>query len=111
MFGLGISLSSQALLQEALVILHVTVMDTTGTDAAPDQTVVITGGRISAMGKAGAVGLPDNAADGWRDRHALDPGIMGHAHPHTAEGKARALLPATSGELSHRSAQPRKPLQ
>jgi imidazolonepropionase-like amidohydrolase len=48
-YGLGISLSGQELRREALVILHVTVIDATGVDAMPDQTVVITGGRISAI--------------------------------------------------------------
>ena len=92
-FGLGISLSSQELRREALVILHVTVIDATGADAAPDQTVVITGGRISAMGKSGAVTLPDNAKMVDATGKFLIPGLW-DMHVHTLQkGRPELFFP------------------
>jgi len=44
--------------QEALLLTHVTVIDTTGGPAQPDMTVVIRAGRIAAVGKSGKVRVP-----------------------------------------------------
>lgn len=45
----------------SLVFTHITVIDATGAPAQPDMTVVITGDRITTLGKAGKVHLPANA--------------------------------------------------
>jgi imidazolonepropionase-like amidohydrolase len=42
-----------------LVFTHVTVLDMTGAPASPDMTVVITGDRITELGKSGAVHVPE----------------------------------------------------
>lgn len=64
-----------------LVLDHVTVIDGTGRAPAPDQTIVITGGRIVAVGPTGTIGAR------WRGRRLdLDgryaiPGLIDmHAH-------------------------------
>src|SRR6185436_6684509 len=44
-----------------LAFTHVTVIDATGSPAQPDMTVVVTGDRITALGKFGAVPVPANA--------------------------------------------------
>ncbi len=45
----------------SLVFTHVTVIDATGAAAKPDLTVVITGERITEIGKAGKVRVPKDA--------------------------------------------------
>lgn len=45
----------------ALVLTHVTVIDVTGAAAKPDVTVVVTGGRISQIGRSGTIQVPQNA--------------------------------------------------
>src|SRR5437667_3674468 len=44
--------------QRPLAFTHVTVIDATGSPAQPDMTVVVTGDRISALGKFAAVAIP-----------------------------------------------------
>jgi imidazolonepropionase-like amidohydrolase len=44
-----------------LVFTHVTVIDTTGGPVQPDRSVVITGDRITALGKSGEVDMPADA--------------------------------------------------
>jgi imidazolonepropionase-like amidohydrolase len=44
-----------------LVLTHVTVIDATGAQARPEMTVIITGSRIAALGKADEVRLPEGA--------------------------------------------------
>lgn len=61
LFGLVLLQSKQAAQENPLVVLHVTVIDGTGAEAAPDQTVVIKGDRITALGKAGEVSIPNGA--------------------------------------------------
>lgn len=47
--------------QEVLVFTHVTVIDATGAPAKPDMSVVITGDRITAIGRSGKVRIPKGA--------------------------------------------------
>jgi hypothetical protein len=47
--------------EKPLVLTHVTVIDTTGAPAEPDMTIIISAGRITALGKAGTIEAPDNA--------------------------------------------------
>ena len=43
---------------QVLIFTHVTVIDVTGALAKPDMSVVITGDRITAIGKSGKVRMP-----------------------------------------------------
>ena len=45
----------------ALVVTHVTVIDATGAAAKPDVTVIITGDRISQIGRSGTIQVAQNA--------------------------------------------------
>lgn len=47
--------------RSALVVTHVTVIDATGGAAKADVTVIITGDRISQIGKSGTIQVPPNA--------------------------------------------------
>jgi imidazolonepropionase-like amidohydrolase len=47
--------------QRPLAFTHVTVIDATGSPAQPDMTVVVSGNRITAIGKAAQVAVPQNA--------------------------------------------------
>ena len=53
--------ASRASSSEALVLQHVTVIDGTGRAPQPDQTVVIVGSRIAAIGPAGRVKFDKSA--------------------------------------------------
>jgi imidazolonepropionase-like amidohydrolase len=55
------SFASRASSSEALVLQHVTVIDGTGRATQPDQTVVIVGSRIAAIGPAGRVKFDKSA--------------------------------------------------
>jgi hypothetical protein len=44
-----------------LVFIHATVIDATGAAAKPDMTVLMSGDRITAIGKTGTVRVPDSA--------------------------------------------------
>jgi len=46
---------------QPLLFTHVTVIDMTGAPAKPDMTVVVDGGRISALGRSGKVRIPKGA--------------------------------------------------
>jgi imidazolonepropionase-like amidohydrolase len=46
---------------QPLAFTHVTVIDMTGAPAKPDMTLVINGGRISALGKFGKARIPKGA--------------------------------------------------
>src|SRR6185369_15069493 len=64
-----------------LVLNHVTVIDVTGAPAASDMTLVVTGNRISEVGKAGKVHIPRNAQIVNARGKFLIPGLWDmHAH-------------------------------
>jgi len=44
-----------------IALEHVRVIDGTGAQPQPDQTIVISGGKITAIGKAATVGVPADA--------------------------------------------------
>ena len=54
---------------------HVRVVDGTGAPPADDQTIVIAGGRIQAVGKFGAVAVPQGAQVMDLSGHTVIPGI------------------------------------
>ncbi len=66
----------------ALAITGVTVIDATGAPARPDMTVVVTGDRITAVGKSGELGVPEGARDVDGKGKYLIPGLW-DMHVHT----------------------------
>ncbi len=65
-----------------LAITGVTVIDATGAPARPDMTVVVTGVRITAIGKSGEVGVPEGARVVDGKGKYLIPGLW-DMHVHT----------------------------
>jgi imidazolonepropionase-like amidohydrolase len=64
-----------------VVITHVRLVDGSGSPAKEDQTIVITGEKISAVGKAGQVAIPQGAHVLDRTGTTVIPGIVGlHDH-------------------------------
>ncbi len=64
-----------------LVFTHVTVIDATGKPAQPDMTVVITGDRITELGKSGTVQPPEGAQVVDATGKFLIPGLWDmHVH-------------------------------
>ena len=65
-----------------LAFTHVTVIDATGSPAQPDMSVLITGDRISAVGKSGSVAIPKDARVVDAAGKFLIPGLW-DMHVHT----------------------------
>ena len=66
----------------ALVFTHVTVIDMTGALPRPDHTVVVTGDRITAVGKTGEVEVPEEARVVDASGKFMIPGLWDmHVHP------------------------------
>ncbi|HZI57768.1 MAG TPA: amidohydrolase family protein [Verrucomicrobiae bacterium] len=64
-----------------IVLEHVRVIDGTGAAAKNDQTIVISGGKITAIGKAGAVSVPADANRMDFTGYSALPGLVGmHDH-------------------------------
>ena len=72
-----------------IVFTHVTVIDATGAPAQQDMTVVISGNRITEIGKE------DQRAEGSKssgcDGQVHDSWPLGHAHPHTPLRRKRTF--------------------
>lgn len=65
----------------SIVFNHVTVIDVTGAPSKSDMTVIITGNRISAIGKTGKVRAPKNAQVVDATGKFLIPGLWDmHVH-------------------------------
>ncbi|HEX8456418.1 MAG TPA: amidohydrolase family protein [Pyrinomonadaceae bacterium] len=70
----------------SLVFTHVTVIDMTGAPPKPDMTVVVSGGRIAALGKTGSVRVPRGAQVIDASGKFLLPGLWDmHFHLHEVE--------------------------
>ncbi|MBL8982220.1 MAG: amidohydrolase family protein [Gemmatimonadetes bacterium] len=65
-----------------IAITNVTVIDGTGAGPKADQTVIITNGRITAVGGAGNTTVPSGARVIDGAGHTLIPGLVG-MHDHT----------------------------
>jgi len=64
-----------------IALEHVRVIDGTGAAAKADQTIVISGGKITAIGKAGAVAVPSDAQRMDFTGYSALPGLVGmHDH-------------------------------
>ena len=85
LFSLAILLRAQSEQdppKKPLVFKYVTVIDATGSSAKRDMTVVITGNRITALGKEGTVRIPPDAQVIDATGKFLIPGLWDmHAHP------------------------------
>lgn len=67
--------------ENLLAFVHATVIDATGTPAQSDVTVVITGDRITSIGKSAEVPLPTNAHSVDATGKFLIPGLWDmHVH-------------------------------
>jgi imidazolonepropionase-like amidohydrolase len=65
-----------------VALTHVRVVDGTGAEPADDQTVIISQGRITAVGPTASARLPDGAKEMDLKGHTVIPGIVG-LHNHT----------------------------
>lgn len=65
-----------------VALTHVRVVDGTGAPPADDQTVIISRGRIAAVGPAGSVRVPEGARRMDLAGHTVIPGMVG-LHNHT----------------------------
>ena len=64
-----------------IALEHVRVIDGTGAPAKADQTIVISGGKISAIGNAGVVPVPAGASRMDMTGYTALPGLVGmHDH-------------------------------
>ena len=64
-----------------IALEHVRVIDGTGAPAQADQTIVISGGKITAIGKAGALPVPADANRMDLSGYTALPGLVGmHDH-------------------------------
>lgn len=62
-------------------LAHVRVIDGTGAAAREDQTIVVSGGRIQAIGDAGSIRIPDGARILDLPEYTVIPGLVGmHDH-------------------------------
>src|SRR3954463_1874492 len=64
-----------------IALEHVRVIDGTGAAAKADQTIIISGGKITAIGNAGAVPVPADANRMDMTGYSALPGLVGiHDH-------------------------------
>jgi imidazolonepropionase-like amidohydrolase len=78
---LPVATSAQTRLDRALVLTHITIIDATGASAKPDMTAVITGERITQIGKTGKVQLPPDGQVIDASGKFLIPGLWDmHVH-------------------------------
>ena len=90
---LAYSVSLCAQTNNTLVIAHVTVIDCTGEAAKPNSTVVVAGGRISAVGPSESVTVPTGARVVDGNGKFLIPGLWDmHGHLTDATEGAFPLL-------------------
>ena len=80
---------------ESLAITHVTVIDVAARDARraliPDQTIIVTGNRITAVGMAGRVRVPAGAQVIDAAGKFLIPGLW-DMHAHTLGSRRRRIF-------------------
>ena len=86
---------------EAVALTGVTILDGTAGPAQRNQTVVIQGNRIAAVGPDGSVAIPEGADVHELPGHTVMPGMMGlHDHLYyTAAGGRAAQLTYSAPRL------------
>ncbi|MBK6489029.1 MAG: amidohydrolase family protein [Gemmatimonadetes bacterium] len=78
-----------------VVLTHARVVDGTGRASRDDQTIVITGDRITAVGASGTVPVPVEAQVIDLTGHTVIPGIVGihdHMYYSSVNGSLRPML-------------------
>ena len=66
---------------QVIALEHVRVIDGTGAAAKADQTIIVSGGKITAIGNAGVVPVPADAKRMDITGHSALPGLVGmHDH-------------------------------
>lgn len=82
-----------------VALTHVRVVDGTGAAARVDQTVIVTGAQISALGPTVSTVVPDGARVIDLTGHTVIPGLV-QLHEHTYFGGVRQMTEmSTSGPL------------
>ncbi len=81
-----------------VALLHARVVDGTGAPAREDQTLILRGGRIEAMGASAATAVPKDAQSLDLTGHTVLPGLVGmHNHlfyTHSAHFDEKGAVPA-----------------
>jgi imidazolonepropionase-like amidohydrolase len=76
-----------AVREPVVALTHVRVVDGTGAAPVEDQTILINGGRIQAVGRFGSVPIPAGARTIDLAGHTVIPGMVG-LHDHSYYGAA-----------------------
>ena len=83
-----------------VALTHVQVIDGTGAAPAADQTIIITGDRITSVGPAASVRIPAGATVLDLTGHTVIPGIVGlHDHIFYASSNRRVQATLTAPRL------------
>jgi len=80
----------------AVALTHVRVVDGTGAPAREDQTVVVTGTRISAVGPTASTVVPTGTQVIDLTGHTVIPGLV-QLHEHTYFGGVRQMTEMSAG--------------
>ena len=81
-----------------IALTHTKVIDGTGGPAVHDQTILIEGDRITAVGPSGSVRVPANAEVVDLSGHTVIPGLVGlNDHSYYTGGNGRAAQLSFSG--------------
>lgn len=84
---------SQTTEQRPLAFTHLTVIDATGAPAQPDMTVIVSGKRITELGKSASVSVPRNAQVVDARGQFMIPGLWDmHTHAFMRKDKILPLL-------------------
>jgi Amidohydrolase family len=75
-----------------VALRHVRLVDGTGAPARDDQTVIVSGGRIQAVGPSASTAIPPGARVLDLSGHTVIPGLVG-LHEHTYLGGLRRTVP------------------
>ena len=81
-----------------IALTHVLLLDGTGTDPKPDQTLLIRDGRIASVGPAAELRIPDGVRTMDLSGHTVIPGLIGmHDHLFYTAAGGRAVQMSYTG--------------
>jgi imidazolonepropionase-like amidohydrolase len=92
------SASYLSIREDTVALRHVEIIDGTGAAPRADQTLVIAGGRIAALGPAASVVIPPGAAVHDYAGYAVLPGLVG-MHDHLFYTASRQLQRTSAGGI------------